>query len=154
MKNKTLGIISLLLMPLAANVQASDEVKHIPGIFIGATHFDSETEITFGLEYEYKIDHQWGVGAVYEKTSEAHHGEGVSVSLISAFYHPNNNVRLGLGLGQERVGGYHPHTENLYRVSAGYDFHVERFGIAPTVAVDFVDGEEALVFGVAFTRPF
>lgn len=154
MKNKTLGIISLLLMPLATTVQASDEVKHIPGIFIGATHFDSETEITFGLEYEYKIDHQWGVGAVYEKTSEAHHGEGVSVSLISAFYHPNNNVRLGLGLGQERVGGYHPHTENLYRVSAGYDFHVERFGIAPTVAVDFVDGEEALVFGVAFTRPF
>jgi hypothetical protein len=154
MKNKTLTIASILVMSLTTAVQASDEVKHIPGIFVGATHFDSETELTFGLEYEYKIDSQWGVGAVYEKTTDAHHGDGVSVSLISAFYHPNSNVRLGLGLGQESIGGYHPHTESLYRVSAGYDFHVDRFGIAPTVAVDFIDGEEALVIGVAFTRPF
>ena len=154
MKNKTLTITSLLLMSLTTAVQASGEVKHIPGIFVGATSFDSETELTLGLEYEYKIDSQWGVGAVYEITSEAHHGDGVSVSLVSAFYHPNSNVRLGIGLGQESIHGDHPHTESLYRVSAGYDFHVDHFGIAPTVAVDFIDGEEAIVFGVAFTRPF
>jgi hypothetical protein len=31
---------------------------------------------------------------------------------------------------------------------------VKEFGIAPTIAVDFVDDEEAIVFGIAFTRPF
>ena len=154
MKNKILIATSLVLTSLTATAQTNDEIKHIPGIFVGATSFDGETEITFGIEYEYKIDSQWGVGAVYEKTTEAHHGDGVSVSLVSAFYHPNSNVRLGLGLGQESIGGYHPHTETLYRASAGYDFHVDRFGIAPTIAVDFIDGEEAIVFGVAFTRPF
>jgi hypothetical protein len=154
MKNKVLAISSILLICLTNPAQAAGEVKHIPGIFVGATNFDSETKLTLGLEYEYKINQQWGVGAVYESTSEAHHGDGVTVSLVSAFYHPDNHIRLGIGLGQEEVGGYHPHTENLYRISAGYDYHVDQFGIAPTVAVDFIDGEQALVFGVAFTRPF
>ena len=154
MKNKILAVSSILLMSLTSFAQANGEVKHIPGIFIGATNFDSETELTFGLEYEYKINSQWGVGAVYESTSEAHHGDGVTVSLVSAFYHPDSHIRLGLGLGQEEIGGYHPHTESLYRVSAGYDFHVDQFGIAPTLAIDVIDGEQAFVFGVAFTRPF
>lgn len=154
MKNSILAITTLTLICLTPVVEASQEVKHIPGIFVGATSFDDETELTLGLEYEYKIDSQWGVGAVYEMTSEAHHGDGVSVSLVSAFYHPNSNVRLGIGLGQESIHGDHPHSESLYRVSAGYDFHVDHFGIAPTIAIDFIDGEEAVVFGVAFTRPF
>lgn len=61
---------------------------------------------------------------------------------------------MGLGAGQEKISGAHPHTEGLYRVSASYDFHVGSFGIAPTVAIDFIDGEAAYVLGLAFIRPF
>lgn len=134
--------------------QAAESAKHIPGVFIGATHVESETEFTFGFEYEYKLNKKWGVGAVFERTNKAHHNDGVAVALASIYYHPTKNIRLGAGIGQERIGGGHPHEEDLYRISVAYDFHVKEFGIAPTIAVDFVDDEEAIVFGIAFTRPF
>ncbi|MEZ7972532.1 MAG: hypothetical protein QMC00_04195 [Pseudomonadales bacterium] len=40
------------------------------------------------------------------------------------------------------------------RTSLSYDFHVGGFGIAPTLAVDFVDGETATVFGFAVVKAF
>ena len=133
---------------------AAGDAKHIPGIFVGGTHIDSETDFTFGFEYEYKFNKQWGLGAVYERTNDAHHGDGVGVWVASLYYHPSYNIRLGIGAGEEKVGGGHPHTESLIRVSAAYDFHIGNYGVAPTIAADFVDGNEAIVFGVAFTRPF
>ena len=136
------------------NVAFAKDAKHIPGIFLGYTDFDDETEFTYGIEYEFKFDKNWGIGAVYEKTDDAHHGDGVTVRLASLYYHPTKAIRLGLGAGQEKVGGDHPHTEDLYRISASYDFHVGNFGIAPTIAVDFIDDKEAYVFGIAFVRPF
>lgn len=154
MRNKILKCIACSLIFLIPAAQASDEVKHVPGIFIGTTHFDSESEFTFGIEYEYKFTNEWGAGVVYERTNDAHHGDGTAVVLASLFYHPTKNIRLGVGFGEERIGGGHPHNEDLYRISSAYDFHVEDFGIAPTVAVDFIDDEEAIVIGFAITRPF
>lgn len=154
MRNKILKCIACSLIFLIPAAQASDEVKHLPGIFIGTTHFDSESEFTFGIEYEYKFTNEWGAGVVYERTNDAHHGDGTAVVLASLFYHPTKNIRLGVGFGEERIGGGHPHNEDLYRISSAYDFHVEDFGIAPTVAVDFIDDEEAIVIGFAITRPF
>ena len=139
---------------IAAQTHHLEEAKHIPGIFIGATHIESETEFTFGFEYEYKLNAQWGVGAVFERTNDGAHGDGAAVGLAALYYHPIKNVRLGAGIGEERIGGAHPHDETLYRLSASYDFHVADFGVAPTIAVDFIDDEEAIVFGVAVTRPF
>ncbi|TMP03154.1 hypothetical protein CWC11_15045 [Pseudoalteromonas sp. S3178] len=154
MRNKILKCIACSLIFLIPTVQASEEVKHIPGIFIGTTHFDSESEFTFGIEYEYKFTDEWGAGVVYERTNDAHHGDGTAVVLASLFYHPTKNIRFGVGFGEERIGGGHPHNEDLYRISSAYDFHVGDFGIAPTVAVDFIDDEEAIVIGFAITRPF
>ncbi|MGJ8682049.1 hypothetical protein [Paraglaciecola sp.] len=149
--NKTLLAAALCSSCFLAN--AAGDAKHFPGIFVGMTHAD-ETEFTYGIEYEYKFNSSWGVGAVYEKTKDAHHGDGVTVKLASLYFHPSKNVRLGAGFGEEEIGGHHPHTEDLYRVSASYDFHVGDFGVAPTVAVDFIDGEKAYVLGVAFIKPF
>jgi len=154
MRNKILKCIACSLIFLIPAAQASDEVKHVPGIFIGTTHFDSESEFTFGIEYEYKFTNEWGAGVVYERTNDAHHGDGTAVVLASLFYHPTKKIRLGIGFGEERIGGGHPHNEDLYRISSAYDFHVGDFGIAPTVAVDFIDDEEAIVIGFAITRPF
>lgn len=153
MKILALSILSLVLTTSAVQA-ASDDEQHFPGLFIGATNFDSETELTYGIEYEYKFSKQWGAGLVYEKTSDAHHGDGVTVKLASVYLHPWKDLRLGAGFGEEKVGGHHPHSENLTRVSASYDFHVAGLGIAPTLAFDFIDGETATVFGIAIIKPF
>lgn len=153
--NTTLSLFFAALLLMSSNVTwAAGDAHHIPGIFVGVTNAEDETELTYGFEYEFKFNHHWGLGAVYEKTTEAHHDDGVTVKLASLYYHPHANVRLGLGFGKEKIGGGHPHSENLSRVSASYDFHLGDFGVAPTIAVDFVDGDQAYVFGLAFVRPF
>ncbi len=150
--SKLLCILFVTLLPL--NLYAAGDAKHFPGIFLGATHAESDTEFTYGIEYEYKFKPQWGVGAVYEKTDDAHHGDGVTVKLAALYYHPFSYLRIGVGFGEEKIGGDHPHTEDLYRLSINYDYHLGDFNIEPTLAVDFIDGEEAWVLGVAFVRPF
>lgn len=147
--------VSMISLALASGaVHASSEDHHFPAVFIGATTFDSETDFTYGIEYEYKFSKMWGAGAVFEKTNDAHHGDGTEVSLVSAYLHPWKELRIGAGFGKEEVGGDHPHKENLTRLSVSYDFHVANIGVAPTFAVDFIDGETATVFGVAFVKSF
>lgn len=147
-------LISTSLL-LASNLTlAAEGAHHLPGIFLGYTNAGSETEFTYGLEYEYKFNSDWGLGVVYEKTDDAHNDDGITVKLAQVYYHTPMHIRLGLGFGEEKIGGAHPHTEDLYRVSASYEYHLGDFAIEPTIAVDFIDGEEAYVFGVAFVRPF
>lgn len=154
MKSISTVVTVILLSLCSAEVTAASDKHHFPGIFLGYTHVESETEFTYGIEYEYKFHKNWGAGLVYEKTDDAHHGDGVTVKVASLFYHPYGNLRLGIGAGEEKIGGDHPHTEDLIRLSASYEYHIGDFGLAPTLAVDFIDGEEAYVFGVAIIRPF
>lgn len=171
MNNKILLAASVLAALATSSVFASTDdshqsPKHIPGIFVGFTHANSEIEFSYGLEYEYKISKLWGAGIVYEQTDDAHHGAGVDVALAAVYLHPWKELRVGVGFGKETVGSYtdnsdshHPHyhsshKESLVRASVSYDFHVGDFGIAPTLAFDFVDGETATVFGLAFVRAF
>lgn len=154
MKLKFGSLICVLSAFTINSALAKGDAHHYPGIFVGMTHFDGESDFTYGVEYEYKFNRSFGLGAIYEKTDDAHHGDGVTVKIIEAFYHPTDTIRVGFGFGEERIGGDHPHTEDLYRVSANYEYHLGDFGIEPTIAVDFIDGEEALVLGVAIIRPF
>ena len=164
MNNKILlaaGIIATLTTSTAF-ASTEEYPKHIPGVFVGYTNADSETEFSYGVEYEYKFSKLWGAGVVYEKTDEAHHGAGVDIALAAVYLHPWKELRVGLGVGQETVGSYtdhdhhyhKSHKENVVRTSLSYDFHLGDYGIAPTLAFDFVDGETATVFGVAFVRAF
>lgn len=58
-------------------------------------------------------------------------------------------------LANWRTGrGSHSHKETLYRLSAAYHFHFEVFGLAPMVSLDHVDGDNAVVFGVAISHSF
>jgi len=147
-------LLSAMLLINTSYVIASSDAHHFPGIFVGYTDAADETHFTYGFEYEYKINHDWGVGAVYEKIDDAHNGDGVTVTVAALFYHPLNNVRLGVGVGKEKLGGAHPHTEDLFRLTASYEYHIGDFGLEPTLAVDFIDGEKAYVLGVAIVRPF
>jgi hypothetical protein len=154
MKTHSALLLSACLLASSHCVLSADDAHHFPGVFIGYTNADSKTEFTYGIEYEYKLNKYWGGGFVYEEVVDAHHGDGVSVKVAQLFYHPLKNVRLGLGGGKEKIGGNHPHSEDLYRLSASYEYHIGNFGIAPTFAADFIDGEKAYVFGVSFIRIF
>ncbi|MFT6270077.1 MAG: hypothetical protein ACJAVV_002905 [Alphaproteobacteria bacterium] len=154
MKTLSTLLLSACLLASSNYVLGADDTHHFPGVFIGYTYADSKAEFTYGIEYEYKFNKSWGGGIVFEKIDDAHHGDGVTVKAAQLFYHPINNVRLGIGAGKEKIGGDHPHSEDLYRLSASYEYHIGDFGIEPTFAADFINGEKAYVFGVAFIRPF
>lgn len=160
MRLKTL-ILSMALATTTAYA-SSDEYHHFAGLFVGATTVDSETDFSYGIEYEYKFSKLWGAGFVFEKTDDAHHGAGVDIALAAVYLHPWKELRIGAGFGQEKVGSYtdhdhhhhNSHKEDVVRASLSYDFHIGGFGVAPTIAVDFVDGETATVIGVALIKSF
>lgn len=148
-------LLSLMAVSAICSAPAySAQGPHNLGVFAGITHSDSESDYTLGLEYEFRYSDIWGVGLTYENAPDAHHDDGVSVLVGSVYFHPDNHWRLGAGLGRERVGGDHSHTENLTRVSAAYDFHLDGFGVSPSVAVDFVDGDSVWVVGMSFIKSF
>ncbi len=150
-------VTSLFVLPImlfSVNLVAKEGYHHFPEIFVGATHLDGETHFTYALEYEYKFTEEFGAGLIYEKVDDAHHGDGVTIQLAALYYHPINFIRLGVGFGKEKIGGDHPHTEDLVRISASYDYHFENFSLAPTIAIDFVNSETPVVFGVGVIVPF
>lgn len=147
-------LLLLLNGPVVNSVMASDtghDKHHYVGLFAGVLDAD-ESDSVFGLEYEYKIDSQWGVGAIYEKASDAHHGDGVTSKILAGYYHPSGSWRLGVGYGSETVGGHA--SEDLFRYGVSYEFHVGGIGIEPSFNVDTVDGETVNVYGVALVWAF
>ncbi|NQZ89752.1 MAG: hypothetical protein HRT54_19445 [Colwellia sp.] len=152
--NKQLFTLLCLTLVSSFSYASSKDHQHFLGVFVGATHAQSESEFSYGIEYEFKFTPRWGAGLVYEKTDDAHHGDGVEVTLAALYLHPWQDLRLGVGFGKEEVGGGHPFKEDLTRVSVSYDFHIGGIGIAPTFAVDFVDGETATIFGIAIVKSF
>ncbi len=151
--------VFLCTLPCSLATAADDHgalKHHTLGIIIAdADERSGGDHLTYGLEYEYRFNETIGAGVVYEKTENAHHGDGVSVGLAALYYHPYAGWRLGAGLGREKVHGSHGGYETLYRVGVAYDFHVGRFGIAPLVDYDMIEGaNNVLVYGVAFMLAF
>ena len=147
-------IFSLVFLFSASIAEAAGNEKHYPGLFLGATHADGETDYALGFEYEYKITKNFGIGGIWERTPSGHGGDGVNVSVASFFYHPTPEWRLGLGFGEERIGGPKVKHKDLVRASAAYEMQLEKFIIAPTLAMDFVDSDEIVVLGLAVLLPF
>ncbi|ARN76284.1 hypothetical protein BST96_03110 [Oceanicoccus sagamiensis] len=156
--SKTLLVAAIVALSCSTPLQAASDngefKHHTPGIIFGVTHSDGDNNLSIGLEYEYRINNSWGAGATYERTPQAHDGDGVSVYYLAGYWHPNDHWRFGLGAGKERIHGSHGHTEDLVRVSASYDFHIGEYGVAPTLDLDEVDGEVIEVFGIAISRRF
>lgn len=144
----------MLLLTVSGFSFAAGDAKHYPGVIIGMTNAEGETENTIGFEYEYKFTSSFGLGAVWERTPKGHGGDGVNVAVASLFYHPNKEWRLGVGVGEERIGGKKVKYKDLTRLSVTYEFMTENFILAPEVAVDFIEGEQATFLGVAVLFPF
>jgi len=154
--SKVLSIIAVvgLSISISNNLLASEaghDKHHFVGIFVGVFDAD-ENDTVVGLEYEYKFNSQWGVGAVYEDASDAHHGDGVSSKIAAVYFHPSGGWRLGAGFGSETVGGHE--SESLYRYGVSYEFHIGGVGVEPSLNFDTVDGETVEVYGVALVWAF
>ncbi|MEP1470133.1 MAG: hypothetical protein ABJK25_04105 [Halieaceae bacterium] len=146
---------TLLVMSAFTYGEDSHFKHHTVGVFLGDSDERSGGDhFTVGVEYEYKFNPKFGAGVVFETTDGAHDGDGVSVGLAALYYHPYAGWRLGAGLGTEKIHGSHGGYESLYRVGVAYDFHVGKFGIAPDVSLDRVDGENILVYGLVFSYGF
>ncbi len=137
-----------------ANSHAEIESPHSIGIFLGGVATEHHTYASYGLEYAYEFNHKWAASIAWEEVDNAHHGDGVETFVVSALYSPIDKVWLGAGYGKERIHGSHGGKEDLYRLSAAYDFHVNHLKIAPMVALDLVEGETSAVFGVNFGVTF
>ena len=130
------------------------ESPHSLGIFLGGVQTEHHTYSSYGLEYAYEFNHKWATSVAWEKVDGAHHGDGIETFVVSALYSPMEKVGVGAGYGKERIHGHDGGKEDLYRLSAAYDFHIDHFKIAPMVAVDFVEGETSLVVGTSFGITF
>jgi len=147
----TLALLFLFLFLCYPTTQAGGNATHYPGLFIGSTTFDGESNLTIGLEYEYRLSKNWGFGGAIESIPDAHKEDGVVVWSLMGFYHPVEHLKFGLGLGQERIGGADKKNKELLRFAAAYEIPITKsFEIAPTLDADFIDGEVAFVAGVAF----
>ena len=157
---KTVLTTVLCLLVTAARIPAAEHTRgeHHPGrhhytniaeVFLGGTYEDgehgSESGLTIGFAYERRISELLGVGGFYEYAAGDFDKWSIGVPL---FVHPYKGWRFVLAPGME-----HRDSDNefLFRTGVGYEFELsERWVAIPEFIVDFVDGEEAYVFGVTF----
>lgn len=154
---KTYFVLSLVLLSsiFSLDTWAAAGKKHYPGVFIGSVNTSGDSEVTYGIEYEFKFDQNWGAGLIFETIPDGKKGAGIDVYIASGFYHPNKNWRLGFGLGTEKIGGKKPKDKNIAKISIAYEVFVGDLIIAPSAAVDFIEGgDEAFVIGAAVIYPF
>lgn len=144
-------MLFLSLCGVFANSAVASDKQHYLGIFVGVLD-DEESDTVLGIEYEYKINSNWGVGAVFEKANKAHNGDGITSKILAGYFHPAGGWRLGVGYGTEKVGGHA--SEDLYRYGVSYEFHVGGIGVEPSFNIDTIDGHSVNVYGVAFVWAF
>ncbi len=156
-----LAVFALFIVPAAF---ASDDGhhgmaghKHI-ALFVGsgqeedkAAHTHSATAI--GLEFEYRLNDEWGIGGVVERLRA--HGHDNTVVVVPVSYHFGGNFRAFAGPGWEfdDRGGK---DKFLARLGFGYEFHInDHWTVAPEALVDFVEnGHKTWLLGIAIGYGF
>ena len=132
-----------------AHPHAGHHHLNVVELFVGNTHEDahhgSENGFTVGFTYERRLSALWGVGGSYEYVAGDFDKWSVGIPL---FVHPYKGWRFQLAPGLEHKKG---EDEFLLRIGAAYEFMLsDRWMLIPEIAVDFVDGEEEIVYGLAF----
>lgn len=129
--------------------EAHGEVHHgyhknlIAGFVGGAFEGIRDGGLALGIEYERRLNENWGVGAIAEHTF----GDiDAWVYAIPVAFH-NGPWKFYAAPGIE--DGDHG-SETLWRLGVEYGFHHGQWEISPQFDVDFVDGEEIFVIGLTF----
>jgi hypothetical protein len=124
--------------------------KNILAVFGGVTHSGRrENDPALALEYERRFTEHFSMGAFAEYTF----GDSDYAVYGIPFYYRSGHWRFALAPGIEDSKEHG--TEELVRISANYIFEVGGgWDVAPTLAVDFVDGEDVWIFGLGVGKGF
>lgn len=131
---------------------------HVSG-FLGGTHLDREDHVTWGAEYEFRFKPWGGWSAVYEHVNKDARD---NVMVFPFVWHAHKRLHINVGPGFEREferegeSGEGRMVKNfLFRTGATYTFKLYKgWSIGPDVAVDFVSGKHAFVYGISFGHGF
>jgi len=130
-------------------VEQEEFRRHKLNLFLGYTGERGEGGgQTVGLDYLYRFDSHWGVGAFIDLAAGGLDSRVIGAGLD---YHPIEPVFLFVGPGIEWVDG---ESQGLLRVGGGYEWEVgERVALGPTAYVDFLEnGEFAWVVGLLLSH--
>lgn len=145
----------LALAPAAARADTAveeSEKRNWLEVFVGVTQDREESEgdgrsgtlaVSY-LRWLPQVSPRLGISVVGEYAGGNDERKILVVPLVYRF--EGSGWRLLAGPGAERR---HGKTEFLFRAGAAYEFELGgRWALKPEVVVDFVDGEQALVYGV------
>jgi len=147
------------------------------GLFLGNTNERvdggevTEQGFTYGIEYTRRITPRFSLGGVLERAGGEIRG---TLLIAQAYYRLVGGLFVMGGPGVEfrdahseepaQHGGLSANSENptperdttvfLARVGAMYEFEFGRWLLAPTIAIDFVGRDEALVLGASVSYVF
>ncbi len=122
--------------------------RHRLELFLGNSHEEHMDGFSAGLAYEYRLNQMFGIGGLVEYVG----GDFEEwIGAVPIFVHPYKGLRflLAPGLVFEEHG-----TEFLFRTGLAYEFEIDRLSITPEFNLDFVDGEEILVYGMSIGYGF
>ena len=115
----------------------------------GEVIIEDQQAFTLGLDYEYRLNRRWGVGALIDYAGKDTRSLVVAIPLV---LHPTGRLKIFVAPGVEDKKDHD--AEFLVRAGLMYDFEVGGFTIAPAFNVDFVGDEEVLVYGVNVGKGF
>ena len=132
-----------------APVQEHHGYNHHVSLFLGGTtNFQhSETDFTVGGDYVFRLP-VWkrliSIG-VFGEVILAEHKEGLCGVLV--FLHPVGGLKFFAAPG---ASVKEDASHFLFRVGAGYDFHLHALSITPALYTDIIEGHASLAYGINF----
>jgi hypothetical protein len=137
------ALLAVMVCPAFATEREHEEHEQRVELFLGDADSEGEHGFTVGLIYEYRFTELLGLGGFVEYAGGHHDAWSAGVPL---FVHPYGGWRFALAPGFEHRDG---EDEFLFRTGVAHEFEVsDRWTVSPEFNVDFVDGEEILVFGL------
>ena len=131
----------------ATEHHASGHATNEIALSVGITHEHRDNAIALGVEYERRINSNFGIGSGAEQTF----GDlDFWVYTVPFTFHADK-WKFVVAPGIEES---HGHTEELARLALGYEFETPGLNIVPTFSVDFVDSETFYIVGISLAKGF
>lgn len=154
----SVALIVLAFVPIAARAAGGhgDQHQHHLGLFVGyATESKEDREdengFALGVEYEWRFQERWGIGAVLEGLGQDTVRNWVLIVPVSL--HPGGQWRLFAGPGIEST----PKKDKFaFRLGVGYHLDLGgNWSLSPELLVDLIEtGENTWVAGLALGYGF